>query len=192
VNMVQERIIFCGGTFCFDYREDGYEEIANKDYRVVLLGSVDALLKPNGTSGVKLYDGVTYVGPFYFETESMKAEDIIRCEKEMIESCTDAVFVLDDAACPGTIAEVMNANFLGKRLHLFYIWHANDEETESELHTPCWYPILFCRMTNKEVNLYPCSSVEDAVCKIQSFVKALGRVCVSSEKTGRMGDCLTT
>ena len=25
------------------------------------------------------------------ETESMRAEDIIRCEKEMIESCTDAI-----------------------------------------------------------------------------------------------------
>ena len=170
---MQNRRVFCGGTFCFDYREDGYEDMATKDYRAVLLGSVDALLKPDGTDGVKLCDGVTYVGPFYFETESLKAEDIIRCEKEMIESCTDAVFVLDDAACPGTIAEVMYANSLGKRLHLFYIWHGNDEETESGLHTPCWYPILFCRMTNKDVNLYPCSSIEEAANKILSSVESL-------------------
>lgn len=116
---------------------------------------------------------MTYVGPFYFETESMKAEDIIRCEKEMIESCTDAVFVLDDAACPGTIAEVMYANSLGKTLHLFYVRHKDDEETESGLHTPCWYPILFCRMTNKDVNLYPCSSIEEAANKILSSVESL-------------------
>ena len=172
--------VFCGGTFCFDYRKDGYEEMAAKDYRAKVLGSVEVLLKPKGTDGVKLCDGVTYVGPFYFETESMKAEDIIRCEKEMIESCTDAVFVLDDAACPGTIAEVMYANSLGKRLHLFYVRHRDDEEIESELHTPCWYPILFCRMTNKDVNLYPCSSVEDAVCKIQSLVKTQRQNCVVS------------
>lgn len=165
--------IFCGGTFCFDYCEDGYEDMATKDYRAMLLGSVDALLKPKEADGVKLCDGVTYVGPFYFETERMKAEDIIRCEKEMIESCTDAVFVLDDAACPGTIAEVMYANSLGKTLHLFYVRHKDDEETESGLHTPCWYPILFCRMTNKDVNLYPCSSIEEAANKILSTVESL-------------------
>ena len=132
-----------------------------------------ALLKPDGTDGVKLCDGVTYVGPFYFETESMKAEDIIRCEREMIESCTDAVFVLDDAACPGTIAEMMYANSLGKTLHLFYVQHKNDEETESELHSPCWYPIQLCQLINNSVNLYPCCSVEDATNRIQSFVKSL-------------------
>lgn len=170
---MQNKRFFCGGTFCFDYREDGYEDMATKDYRAVLLGSVDALLKPKEADGVKLCDGVTYVGPFYFETESLKAEYIIRCEKEMIESCTDAVFVLDEAACPGTIAEVMYANSLGKRLHLFYVRHKDDEETESELHTPCWYPILFCRMTDKEVNLYPCSCIEDAANKILSFVESL-------------------
>ena len=178
---MQNRRVFCGGTFCFDYREDGYEERAAKDYRAKVLGSIEALLKPKGTDGVKISDGVTYVGPFYFETENMKAEGIIRCEKEMIESCTDAVFVLDEAACPGTMAEVMYANSLGKTIHLFYVQHKNDEETESELHTPCWYPILFCRIANKDVRLYPCCSVEDAAQKILSCVKALGQVHVSSD-----------
>lgn len=173
--------IFCGGTFCFDYRKEGYEVLAAKDYRAKLLDSVDALLKPEGTYEVRINDCVTYVGPFYFETESMKAEDIILCEKKMIESCTDAVFVLDEAACPGTIAEVMYANSLGKTLHLFYVQHKNDEETESELHTPCWYPISFCRMTNNNMNLYFCSNVEEAVCKVQSFVKKRKWFCDLSE-----------
>ena len=38
--------IFCGGTFCFDYRAEGYEINAAKDYRAVLLDSVDAFLYP--------------------------------------------------------------------------------------------------------------------------------------------------
>ncbi len=180
INM-QNRRIFCGGAFCFDYREDDYEDMAVKDYRAKLLDSVDALLMPNGTDGVRINGGVTYVGPFYFETESMRAEDIIRCEKEMIESCTEAIFLLDDAACPGTITEVMYANSLGKMLHLFYVRHNDDEETESEMHTPCWYPLLFCQMTNKSVNLYQCSSIEDAVCKIQFFVKKRKWFCDLSE-----------
>lgn len=47
------------------------------------------------------------------------------------------------------------------------------EANESELHTPCWYPIQLCQLTNKSVNLYPCSSVEDATNRIQSFIRLL-------------------
>lgn len=131
------------------------------------------LLSPEVTGGVEISESVIYLGPFYFETESMRAEDIIYYEKGMIESCTDTFFLLDDAACPGTIAEVMYANSLQKPTHLFYVRHKEDEETERGLHTPCWYPILFCQMTNRDVNLYPCSSVEDAASRIQSFVESL-------------------
>ena len=165
--------VFCGGAFCFDYRKDGYDVIAARDYRSKLLGNVDLLLRPKCTDGVELSDSVTYVGPFYFEEERMRAEDIICCEKGMIGICTDAIFLLDDAACPGTIAEVMYANFLQKVIHLFYIRHKEDEETESELHTPCWYPILFCQMTNKNVSLYPCSSIEDATRRITLLIESL-------------------
>ena len=145
--------MFCGGPFCFDYREDGYEVMASKDYRAKLLDSVESLLRPKGTNGMEISENVLYVGPFYFETESMKAEENVCCEKRMIESCSDAIYLLDEAACPGTIAEVMNTNSLGKTLHLFYVRYKNDEETESESHTPCWYLIHFCQMTNKYVNL---------------------------------------
>ena len=170
---VGEKKLFCGGTFCFDYREDGYELMAAQDYRARLLGNVESLLRPKGADGVKISESVVYVGPFYFEVESMRAEDIICCEKEMIDSCTDAIFLLDNAACPGTIAEVMYANSLQKTLHLFYVHHKDDEETESELHTPCWYPIQFCKITNKSVNLYPCYSVEDAAGRILSIVASV-------------------
>lgn len=162
--------IFCGGTFCFDCRNEGYETMAAVDYRAELLGSVEALLRPTDEKELKLFPGVVYVGPFYFETEAMEAEDIIRQEKKMVECCTDAIFVLDDAACPGTIAEIMHANALKKNLHLFYVGHDESEETESELHTPCWYPILFCKMTNDQVFLYPCNDVEDAKQKVMDLV----------------------
>lgn len=171
--MTKRYRIFCGGTFCFDYRKEGYEAMTTLDYRSKLLGSIDSLLSPKGTDGVKISENVTYVGPFYFETERMRAEEIIFCEKRMIESCTDVIFLLDDAACPGTIAEVMYANSLQKTIHLYYVRHKEDEETESRLHTPCWYPILLCQMTNKNVSLYPCSSIDDAASKIQSFVESL-------------------
>lgn len=115
-------------------------------------------------------DNVVYVGPFYFETDDMQAEDIVRSEKLMIESCTDALFLLDGPSCPGTVTEIMYANSLNKNLHIFYICRSEDEETESDLHTPCWYPVLFCRMTNPKVSVHPCRSVKKAKRMIVDYV----------------------
>jgi len=162
--------IFFGGAFNFDYRDEDYQILAAEDFRAQILGSVDALLKPKDMNGVSINDNVLYIGPFYFEAESMKAQDIIACEKQMIERCTDAVFVLDDAACPGTIAEIMYANSLQKTIHLFYVQHNNDEETESDLHTPCWYPLIFCQLTNDKAELYQCDDLQDAARKVIDLV----------------------
>lgn len=60
--MVQRKIIhklYCGGTFCFDYRNTGFEIDALNDYRAELLGSVDNLLKSCGDDGVKLTQNVS-------------------------------------------------------------------------------------------------------------------------------------
>ena len=77
--------LFFGGAFAFDSRDEDYEIAAAEDYRSQILGSVQALLRPKDMSGVSINDNVFYIGPFYFEAESRKAEDIILCEKKMIE-----------------------------------------------------------------------------------------------------------
>lgn len=164
--------IFCGGRFYFDARDQGFKAMAAHDYRAELLGSADALLRPKDTDCVRLSSNVVYVGPFYFETNEMKAEDIILREMQMIESCSDAIFLLDDAACPGTITEIMIANNLRKKIHLFHVWHGEDDETESHLHTPCWYPILFCQLTNRHAHLHSCSNIEEAKHEIEKLVKS--------------------
>lgn len=165
--------IYCGGSFGFDPREEGFEALASNDYRAILLDSVETMLRPEDISGVSVSENVLYIGPFYFETENMEAEDIIRCEMKMIEDCTDAIFLLDAAECPGTVAELMYANSLGKRLHLFYIKRDEQVETESDMHTPCWYPLHFCKMTNRGAVLYPCAGFDDAVKRIQHLVHSL-------------------
>lgn len=163
--------IYCGGSFCFDGQENGFRKKALYDYRANLIGDVEGFLKPTDESGIRISKHVEYIGPFYFETENMDAEEIIKCESRMIERCTDAIFFLDTAACPGTITEMMYANSLNKRIHLFYIRQNENVETESSLHTPCWYPLLFCRMTNENVTLHPCSCRENAIIKISKFVE---------------------
>ena len=171
--MTDKHRIFCGGAFCFDYRDEKYELEAANDYRADILGGVTPFLRPNRSKEIKIAPNIVYVGPYYFEAESMEAKDIIKCEKEMIESCTDAIFLLDEANCPGTIAEIIYANTLKKHLHLFYVRHPDDEETESTLHTPCWYPILLCQMTNSNANICPCPNFENAKQKAIELIQSM-------------------
>lgn len=58
---------------------------------------------------------------------------------------------------------------MGKNLHLFYMQHNDDKEIESVLHTPCWYPILYRRLTNANTHLYRYTNYDDAVNKIMEW-----------------------
>jgi len=162
------RKLYCGGIFDFDYRQADYRERAAADYRAILLGSPDRLLQHSG--GVKIHNGAAYIGPFYFESDTMADVDIVQSEIRMVRQCTDAIFLLDGAGCPGTICELTMASMLGKRVHLFYLRKPDDTETESPLHTPCWYPILHSRIINEHTRLYECSSTQDAVDKIRTLL----------------------
>ena len=160
--------LYCGGSFCFDYQKADYREQAAADYRSVLLGSPDLLLQRS--SGVPLGNGTTYIGPFYFESDGMPDTDIVRSEIDMVKDCSDAIFLLDSACCPGTICELTMASVLGKAVHIFYLQKPDDQETESSLHTPCWYPILHSSIINQRSTLYPCSSIQEAAEMIRSLV----------------------
>jgi len=154
------RKLYCGGRFYFDYLQDGYTAQAAEDYRAKMLGDVRLLLQRS--DGVRLGDDLEYLGPFYFESDGMTDTDIVRAESDMVERCTDAIFLLDEAGCPGTICELIYACTLKKRVHIFYIRKGEDEETESLLHTPCWYPVIFARDICGSADVYQCSDLSDA------------------------------
>lgn len=164
------RQLYCGGAFPFDPRNDDYLQRAADDYRAILLGSRDLLLQRS--PGVPLGAQVTYIGPFYFETPDMQDADVVRNEMEMISRCTDAIFLLDDAACPGTICELTAASMLHKRVHIFYLRRADDQETESTLHSPCWYPILHSGLINADTSVCACSDYPEAVRRIAGLVRS--------------------
>ena len=164
------RTLYCGGTFCFDYTENDYLENASKDYRAQLLGHRDLLLHRN--EGIVISPQVTYIGPFYFESDGMTDADIVRIESEMINQCTDAIFLLDEASCPGTIGELTLSSTMHKQVHIFYVRKPDTEETESCLHTPCWFPIILSRQINPNTILIECSDIDDATAKIISTVES--------------------
>ncbi len=161
------RKLYCGGRFHFDYLLDGYRDNAAKDYRAVLLGNVDFLLQRS--DGIRFYENAEYIGPFYFETDGMQDRDIVQTEWEMVQNCTDAIFLLETADSPGTVCELTAASMLGKRVHIFYL--RDDRETESLLHAPCWYPILHSIAVNEHTHIYECENLDDAVEKIIATVR---------------------
>jgi len=163
--------LYCGGTFPFDYQNAGYLEQVSQDYRARILGSPDLLLQRS--SGILLRSDLMYIGPFYFEAPEMVDTDIIRSEQIMVENCTHAIFLLDDSCCPGTITELTAATFLNKEIAVFYIRRPDNEEMESSLHSPCWYPILFSKLQNPHTHIFPCHSQEDATQKILEYVRTI-------------------
>ena len=154
-----ETKVFCGGRFHFDYLDEDYIQKASEDYRALLLGDVNKLLRGSGL--IRISDHLSYVGPYYFETEGMIDRDIVVTEMRMIENCDVTFFLLDDGTCPGTISEMNYAAALQKRMCIVYL--KDEEETESSLRAACWYPINMCRMSNKsETEIISCSDFEEA------------------------------
>lgn len=152
--------IFCSGRFYFDCHDDDYLISASKDYRAKILGNVRKLLYPQDSYIIG--NNVEYIGPYYFECEDMEADNIVATECEMLRRCTDAIFILDKADAPGTIAEMIFAASLGKRVYIYFVQLTDDKETESRLHTANWYPVLMCRLIASEAKLIPCRSREEA------------------------------
>ena len=153
------KYLFCGGGFCFDYLEKDYEKKAAGDYRALLLKDTGTLLRGHGP--VPLEEGLAYIGPFYFESDGMADREIVDAEAEQIGKCTHAFFLLEGAACPGTVAEMVYAAALGKKVSVFYI--RDERETESLLRSPCWYPMILCRrLAGDGVDLIPCANIDEA------------------------------
>ena len=152
-------VIYCGGVFHFDCVDENYLQAAAQDYRAVLLGDVNCLLHGKGMTPVS--SGTAYIGPYYFETADMQDRDIVKTEMRMIEACTHAFFLLEDASCPGTIAELIYAAALQKQLCIVYV--RNESETESALQSPCWYPIIQSGLISRsDVSVTACENRRQA------------------------------
>lgn len=161
--------LYCGGTFNFDFLDDDYREKAKIDFRSVLLGSENLLLEKHDF--IQLKENLRYIGPFYFESEGMVDELIVASEIKMIRECTHAIFILDSGCCPGTVAELTLASNLNKYIEIFFIKRNDDEETESRLHTPCWFPIIMSELINTNTRITCCNDYFEATQKALEFVE---------------------
>lgn len=161
--------LYCAGAFDFDFLDANFREKAKRDYRSILLGNEKLLLEKQAY--IPLKESLRYIGPFYFESEGMVDELIVDSEIKMIRECTHAIFLLDGGCCPGTIAELILASDLNKYIAIFYIRREDNEETESSLHSPCWFSIIMSRLINPNTSITCCSTYQDATQKIIDYVK---------------------
>lgn len=160
--------LFCAGAFNFDYLDNDYREKAKTDYRSILLGSENLLLEKHAY--ISLKENLSYMGPFYFEAEGMTDKLIVDSEIKMIKKCTHAIFLLDGGCCPGTIAELILASDLNKNVEIFFIKRNDNEETESILHSPCWFAIIMSKLNNPNTKITSCSDYKDATEKILNYI----------------------
>ena len=165
--------LYCAGAFDFDYQKKNYKKQAKKDYRVVsILKDLDTFLY--GCKTISLSKNLNYIGPFYCETDTMQGDEVVNIELKAIENCTDGIFVLDRANCPGTIFECTYAATLKKNLHIFYLQKNEDEETESKLHTPCWFAIMGALNINpKKTHLYTFKDKKELYTQISDLINQL-------------------
>ena len=161
--LTKKRIYF-GGRFLFMYKDYTKEKLS-EDYRARLLGNVDLMLNTpkNETKSVSINDYSEYIGPFYFYEEGTSASDIVLNEFNMVENCTDIVFLLDNEPCPGTISELIHASFLHKNIYIFYVKTTIDDgEPENEINSKQWYAIKMSSIVNKEhTHIYECATYEE-------------------------------
>lgn len=164
--------LYCGGKFTFDFQKKRYETDVLNDYRCYLLGNPHLLLESN--KPIKLKENLEYIGPFYFETENMQDIYIVKKEKQMIDESTDCIFLLNDGLCPGTISELIYASMLAKNIYIFFIKQNDNEETESSLHTACWYPIILSQqLNNNKTKIFSAKSLIEAQEQIDKLIKNL-------------------
>ena len=170
--------IYFGGAFPFKYKEYSEDKLAG-DYRAIILGGTKPLLKSPSAEfkfkRIKGKDNVFYAGPYYFYEEGTTARNIVKNELQMVEDCTDAVFLLENTPCPGTITEVIHSSMIGKKVHIFYVKMPIDKgEPENEIENQQWYSICFSQLVNSDnVTLQKCEDREEAITKILTFIGSL-------------------
>lgn len=170
-NLAVRKLFFSGEFPLLD--ENNPVDSLKKDYRALILGDVRRLLyMPEEGKEIPLSDKVSYVGPFYFYGDTLCSRQIVSVENEMIHRCTDAVFLLENSSCPGSVTELVNAALLGKTIHIYYV-ALSSETPETEINSDQWYPIAFARMAGNNVTCTECRSRDEAIQKILSFVDAL-------------------
>lgn len=190
---MNRKIIYCGGNFEFQYKDYSVDKIES-DYRVEILGGdVNNLIHtPDNASKLrKIGRGVYYCGPYYFYEEGTDGASIVKNEIEMVNKCTNAVFVIDNTNIPGTITEIVHAATYGREVAIFYVKQPLDKgEPEKDICSANWYPIEFAKiMTNAYV--VECEDREMAKQLAYNYVESIKMEVAKAQAIAAKRDVIT-
>lgn len=169
--------VYCAGPFEFQYKDYSIENLA-KDYRAILVGNVDYIAhEPKGLVRPMFpaNELIEYFGPFYFYEDQLTAEDIVRNERKKIREADVVFFFLpDDAACPGTVTELIHAACASKEIVIAYIKQDDKDVPENEWNSPLWYPLLFTDIQNGiKTTIKQVDNKEEAIEVFNNYLKQM-------------------
>lgn len=170
--------VYCAGPFSFQYKDYSIENLS-KDYRSILVGSPDKIAhEPKDSCAYpdfKANATISYSGPFYFYEDQLTAEDIVRNEMKKVREADVVFFLLPaDAACPGTVTELINATCCSKEMVIAYIKQDDKDVPENNWNTPLWYPLLFADINNgMKITIKQVENKEEAINVFNNYLKKM-------------------
>lgn len=168
------KLIYFGGNFEFQYK-DFKPELMKDDYRAKILGDINKILyQPENTQKIRRLGKCTYyVGPYYFYENGLDGSNVVKTEIDMVNRCTHAVFLVDNTNMPGTVAEIIHASLIKKKIAIFYVKQLLDEgEPEKEICSANWYPLQFAKQI-ADAYLVECEDRDVAKMCIYNYVESL-------------------
>jgi nucleoside 2-deoxyribosyltransferase len=165
-----------GGPFTFKYSEVT-PELIRSDFRYGIVG--EPFIEQH--NDIEDLGNVEYTGPFYYYKKGLNSEAVVESEVEAIRR-SDIVFLVfpEDGQAPGTVAELIFAATLNKRIEIFYV--PTDEQTEedvssdnlaTQIHHQYWYPFHQARIINPNITFHKCNSTEHAKDWCATLIKTI-------------------
>lgn len=168
--------IYVGGPFAFKYSEVT-PELIRSDFRYNIVG--EPFVEQH--NGIEDIGNVEYTGPFYYYKKGLGPESVVESEVEAIRR-SDIVFLVfpEDGRAPGTVAELIFAASLNKRIEVFYVPTKEPTEADSSsanlndhIQHQYWYPFIQAKYINPNVTFHKYQDTESAKEACISIIKTI-------------------
>lgn len=143
------------------------------DFRTTLIGSEKDFVDFNNHSFIDDFGGnikYQYLGPFYNEKASdgqltsSVCEEVVNTENALIRKCDIFIVFLNETCSPGSIAELIYAATLNKKIIIFYI---KESDVSYEMKSSNWYPIVTAKSLADNVNIVEVSDTNEIIERIK-------------------------
>lgn len=147
--------LFYSGTYKVRHElinEDNVCEMLKDDIRSLIVGDVESTIYASDGVILKNNKNVMYVGGFYYEKQDKYdtvCENVVYEELKQIDKCDMIVVNLTKYSAISSIAELMYAASLNKKIVIF----CNPKITSYKVEGEYWFPILATKQLANDVEV---------------------------------------